>query len=39
MFLEPVIGHWQVVSVPATPIAALVATYQEDRLAPAIEGE
>ena len=39
MFVEHVVGYWNIYSVPATPIAALISTEQEDRFSLSIEGE
>ena len=39
VFVEQVVGYWKIRPVPATPIAALIATEQQDRFTLTIEGE
>jgi hypothetical protein len=39
MFVEPVVGHRQVASIPTTPVSALVAADKQDGLTPTIERE
>jgi hypothetical protein len=39
VFVEQVIGDWNVGPVPATPIPALISTDEEDCFSLTIEGE